>query len=178
MINVGDYVEFGRWPQDLNGTVKDVEWRVLAIEEGTALLVSRFGLEAKRFDGSSNEWEDSELRQWLNGEFKSRMFSPEEQEFLKSEIAVPSWQEVKKLIPNIGAVRKCSPTPWAKANGAATYGGRCFWWTKTNPGGYWQDVYAVGSDGGCYQRCCRTETYCVRPLIRVSAEGLKSDGKI
>lgn len=176
MIKAGDCVKFGSYPQDLNENVLPIEWKVLAIVEGKALLVSDCGLDVRRFDGETNVWEDSELRRWLNGEFKNRAFSSGEQELIKGEIVVPSWQEAKNLMPNSGYfVRKCDPTPWAKAKGAVTYGGRCFWWTRNHPAGFWNDVDVIGYDGGCYQRCCRAETFCVRPLIRVSVEGLKSD---
>lgn len=174
MIKAGDCVKFGSYPQDLNEKFLPIEWQVLAIVEGAALLVSSHGLDVRRFDGKSNEWEDSELRRWLNDGFKNMAFNAKEQELIKGEIVVPSWQEVKNLMPNSGYfVRKCDPLPWAKAKGAVTYGGRCFWWTRTNPGGYWHDVYVIGSDGGRYQRNCSAETYCVRPLIRVRAEALK-----
>lgn len=174
MIKAGDCVNFGKYPQDLNEKFLPIEWKVLAIVEGAALLVSSCALDTRHFDGRSNEWEESELRRWLNDGFKNMAFNSEEQKLLKGEIVVPSWQEAKNLMPNSGYfVRKCVPSPWAKAKGAFTYSGWCFWWTRNHPAGYWEDVDVIGYDGGCYQKCCSSQTCCVRPLIRVSAEGLK-----
>ena len=67
--NVGNYVKFGRYPQTKEGEVRPVEWQVLAREDNKALVISRYGLDAKRFDVSSNNWDNSEIRKWLNGEF-------------------------------------------------------------------------------------------------------------
>lgn len=179
MIEVGDYVEFGRWFHHANGKVFDIEWRVLSVFDGVALLVSRFGLEAKRFDGNSNsnEWEDSELYQWLNGYFKMA-FNAEELPALEGEISLLSYQEVKDLLPNIGNIRKCSVTPWAKARGALLDRSKCLWWTRTVSERFRRFAYVVSTDGGFRQEDFRTERICVRPCIRVRVEVLKDDDQI
>lgn len=177
MIEVGDYVEFGRWFQHKNGRVLPVEWRALSIFDGVALLVSRFGLEAKRFDGNSNEWENSEIRSWLNGYFKMA-FNAEELTALDGEIFLPSYQEVKDLIPITGCVRKCSPTPWAKARGALVDRGKCLWWTRTVSERFRRFAYVVSADGGFRQEDFRLERACVRPCVRVKIEALRVDDEI
>lgn len=175
MIEVGDYVEFGRWFHNSNGKVDDIEWRVLSIVDGVAFLVSRFGLDARRFDCKTNEWENSEIRQWLNGEFKKMAFFDEELMALDGEISLLSYQEVKDLMPNGYFARKCFPTPWAKARGAFVDGKKCVWWTRTISDRFRRIVYAVSLDGGIRMEDCCLEMICVRPCVRVKVEALRGD---
>ena len=73
-LSVGDIVEFGRYPQDSDGTERPIKWDVLAIENGRALLFSKYGLDCVRYH---NEWVDitweyCDLRRWLNDDFYNR----------------------------------------------------------------------------------------------------------
>lgn len=79
--NVGDIVTFGSYPQDADGTVKPIEWQVLAVEDGKALLISRYGLDAKPYNEKYVEvtWESCTLRTWLNADFYKEAFSKDEQ---------------------------------------------------------------------------------------------------
>ena len=80
----GSYVTFGSYPQTTEGTDKTpIEWLVLEYdaETGSALLISRYGLDAKPFHAEKTDitWENCTLRAWLNGEFLQAAFTPEEQ---------------------------------------------------------------------------------------------------
>ena len=81
---IGDYVKFGSYPQSAKGIVRPIEWLVLSKEENKMLLISRYGLEAryfikaKCFDSNSNDWKNSEIRKWLNGEFYNKAFDENE----------------------------------------------------------------------------------------------------
>ncbi|MDR1422294.1 MAG: protein kinase, partial [Coriobacteriales bacterium] len=66
--SAGDVVSFG-----------DYSWRVLAVEDGQALLITEDLIGLRRFDDDSNDWATSEIRAWLNGEFLSG-FTPNEQQ--------------------------------------------------------------------------------------------------
>ena len=133
--NVGDYVEFGCYPQTEAGEVWPVEWQVLSKENGRMLVISRYGLDAKRFDGSSNDWGNSEIRQWLNGEFYNGAFAAEEKARIKSfnqdNVFLLSKEEAEKYFANNFA-RRCNPTSYAKAKGALEYEGYCFWWLRSS----------------------------------------------
>lgn len=50
---------------------ESIKWRVLAKENGKALLLSEFALEVKQFDdgAGNNNYYDSTIRAWLNGDF-------------------------------------------------------------------------------------------------------------
>ncbi len=60
--------------------VEPVKWRVLTDNySGKKLLLAESILVNKRYDASSNNYEDSEIRSWLNEEFLSTAFSADEQ---------------------------------------------------------------------------------------------------
>ena len=81
----GEIVQFGRYQQDagVNCTPKPIEWIVLElnIQEGKALLISRYGLDAKPYHTKWTDitWNKCSLRAWLNTEFLKTAFSIEEQ---------------------------------------------------------------------------------------------------
>ena len=87
-VNVGEMVVFGAYEQDgdtANGA-EAVEWLVLDVTDGKALLLSRYGLEAMPYNETEEAmtWENCTLRKWLNGEFYETAFSEEE----KTEIVL------------------------------------------------------------------------------------------
>ena len=79
---VGNYVSFGTYPQTKAGNdATPIEWLVLARDGNKALLISRYGLDAQRYnkDNTSVTWETCTLRTWLNGMFYNKAFSSAEQ---------------------------------------------------------------------------------------------------
>lgn len=79
---VGNYVSFGTYPQTKAGNdATPIEWLVLARDGNKALLISRYGLDAQRYnkDTTSFTWETCTLRTWLNGTFYNKAFSSAEQ---------------------------------------------------------------------------------------------------
>ena len=79
---VGNYVSFGTYPQTKAGNdATPIEWLVLARDGNKALLISRYGLDAQRYnkDTTSVTWETCTLRTWLNGMFYNKAFSSAEQ---------------------------------------------------------------------------------------------------
>ena len=132
--NVGDMVKFGRYPQTAAGDVQDIEWRVLAVEGNKVLAISRYGLDAKRFDDNSNKWWNSEIRGWLNGEFYNSSFNDDEKGIIASsdpgKVFLLSKDEVYGYFSS-DEDRKCVPTEYARANGAYVYEGYCCWWLRS-----------------------------------------------
>ena len=84
--SVGDYVMFGTYEQDnmTSNGAEDIEWLVLDKKDGKALLLSKYGLEAKPYneEWGNITWEDCTLRGWLNDEFYKTAFSKREQEYI------------------------------------------------------------------------------------------------
>ncbi len=83
-FTVGNYVEFGTYPQTASGTDSTpIEWLVLARDGNKALLISRYGLDAQPYNTKQTEvtvtWEECTLRTWLNGTFMNKAFTANEQ---------------------------------------------------------------------------------------------------
>ena len=162
---VGDYVKFGSYPQTAEGEEQPIEWQVLAKENNKVFVISRYGLDAKRFDDDSNDWESSEIRQWLNGDFYNKVFTEKEKKYISpsnlsdvgtsDNVFLLSKEEAETYFAN-DEERKCKATDYAVKNGAfvydGSYGGEAgagysFWWLRSpdpNDGNY---VYYV-DDGG------------------------------
>ena len=83
-----DTVKFGSYPQsDVTGNKKEpIEWIVLDRQDGKALLLSKYILDYKSYDTSTdffsdiNIWEKCSLRSWLNSDFYNNAFKSEEKE--------------------------------------------------------------------------------------------------
>ena len=85
-VAVGDVIEFGRYEQDGDKTNGEeaIEWRVLAVEDGKALIISEYALDAKPYNTEfvAITWEGCTLRNWLNDDFYKAAFSEKEQEWI------------------------------------------------------------------------------------------------
>lgn len=91
--NVGDTVSFGNYEQDAvtkNGK-EAIEWIVLdKYSDGSYLLISRFGLDAKPYNDKlcAFTWDMCTLRTWLNGTFYNAAFSTAEKAKIKTTTVV------------------------------------------------------------------------------------------
>ena len=176
-VNVGDYIKFGSYPQTSSGQKQPIEWQVLAKENNKILVISRYGLEAKRFDISSNVWANSEIRKWLNGDFYNKVFSADEKKSINlsnlSDVGTSDYvfllsvEEVRKYFANKDA-RRCKATDYAVKNGAWVDGGNGYsvWWLRSPHLNY---VYFVLSNGifGCYDFVSNND-YLVRPALWIN----------
>ena len=188
-VKVGDYVEFGRYPQ--NNGKEPIEWLVLEVNYREALLVSRHGLDCKQYhyEHVSMTWENCDLRKWLNSKFLKAAFSEEEQQRIKlSEVANDdnrqygtrggnntrdrvfclSLTEAVRYFKYDGE-RKCRPTACARYQGAwvADSNGCCWWWLRS-PGYYQASASCVDTYGALYYRLCvNSDIYAVRPALRL-----------
>ena len=156
-VHVGEILTFGRYEQDndLSNGPEPIEWQVLAVEKDRALLISRFGLDAKPYNEEKTDvtWETCTLRKWLNGTFYVNAFSSEEKlqirevtnqnpdnpvretmggKATKDRIFLLSIDEVKTYFRN-DAARICQPTVNVKANGALVKknSGNTIWWLRS-----------------------------------------------
>ena len=155
-LKPGDSFTFGSYEQDNdpdNGA-EPVEWQVLAVENGRALLISRYGLDAKPYNKTyiNVTWRSGTLRKWLNGDFFSRTFTPAEKEYIaevkiknpnnpsarswggpatKDRIFLLSIDEADRYFAGDDA-RQCVASEYAKANGAFTgINGKAWWWLRS-----------------------------------------------
>ena len=178
---VGDYVKFGNYPQTSNGGVQPIEWQVLSIENNKMLVISRYGLDCKIFDSSSNNWANSEIRNWLNGEFYNKAFTDQEKKSINlsnlSDVGTSdnvfflSYDEAEKYFAN-DELRKCKATEYAVKNGAWVNSDTgCSWWWLRSPNPYDRSsrrVYYVNTDGSFnYNDVCGGNNL-VRPALWIN----------
>ncbi len=90
-IKAGDIVRMGNYVQDETAKREPIEWQVLTVNKktGQALLLSDQALDAVSFGEAGNpeeytrtglNWENSTVRNWLNSEFYSSVFSDTEKD--------------------------------------------------------------------------------------------------
>ena len=81
-VSVGNHFTFGNYPQGSNDEVQPIEWRVLAVEDGKALVISEKLLDCVKYNEefTAVTWETCTLRQWMNNDFLNEAFSSSEQE--------------------------------------------------------------------------------------------------
>lgn len=85
-LNVKDIVAFGSYEQDndvSNGN-EGLKWTVHKIKDGKALLLCDTCIEAMPYNNedSDNSWTNSDIRNWLNGEFYNSAFSDGEKSII------------------------------------------------------------------------------------------------
>ena len=160
-VKVGNKIAFGLYEQDGDNTsAENIIWQVLSVENGKATLISDkildkalyYDFEYSKTAGAGFiDWENSDLRAWLNGDFKSA-FSAEELGYMIETslenaphgvtgagggnnttdlVYVLSSKEAKALIPN-AADRMVRPTAVAEKNGVyVDMQTRCGdWWLR------------------------------------------------
>lgn len=170
--SIGSRVTFGTYEQDNNtkNGPEPIEWYVLDVDGNYALLLSRYVLDAQRFNDCWAEitWDDSSVRWWLNHTFLDEAFSAIE--YLRiSGTSVPadknhyysslnpgketydqvfllSVPEVEKYLKK-DSIRMTSATDYARKQGAfisQSYfsdNRGCAWWWLRSPGGYQGTAY-------------------------------------
>lgn len=91
VLTVGDTYIFGKYEQDgdLTNGAEDLEWVVLNMEEDTALLVSKYILEAMEFNYDENanssqtvSYADSSIRTFVNDTFYNEAFTQDEKSLI------------------------------------------------------------------------------------------------
>ena len=80
-LKAGDVITFGSFEQDNNTSngAEDIEWIVASVEDGRVLLLSKYVLYSMPFNSAGDvAWEESDARNWLNGEFYEAAFDESE----------------------------------------------------------------------------------------------------
>lgn len=135
---VGDYLTYGSYEQDNNKSngKEPIEWEIICVEDGKALIISKYGLDVKIYDTHKNgsTWETCSLRSWLNNEFLNDNFSDSEKKKIiktivtaddnekfeirggndtEDKIFLLSIKEVEQYLTTESS-RECIPTEYAK----------------------------------------------------------------
>lgn len=174
--SVGDYVFFGAYEQDNNTSNgnEDIEWLVLDVIDGKALVISKYALDCREYDPVRSlygcTWEDCSLSRWLNDDFLNAAFTDAEKTLIptvtvsadrnnvyysvdpgddtKNKVFLLSISEVFKYF-RTNSASQCTATDYAVANGVYTFSDHdncCYWWLRS-PGRYDSQVAMVCSNG-------------------------------
>ena len=154
-LKEGATIKFGSYPQTADGAVQPIEWLVLEVKEGKALLLSKYGLNVKPFNIKYKRitWEECSLRKWLNEDFYNKAFTSEQQmqiaetkvkaeknpEYSTNQgndtvdrVFLLNIQEAYKYFQTSEA-RKTPPTEYAVRQGAyRSDSGQCWWWLRSS----------------------------------------------
>lgn len=192
---VGDYVFFGAYEQDNNTAngKENIEWLVLKVKDGKALVISKYALDCKPYNTSDTDvtWENCTLRRWLNNDFINAAFSAEEKSMIptvtvsadnnpdystnpgnatQDQVFLLSVTEANNYF-NSDSARQCELTDFAVANGAYVNSNddnyNCRWWLRS-PGLYQNTAASVISNGvvGDYGYYVDDDDYgAVRPAL-------------
>ena len=192
IIKKGMIIPFGAYPQDNDCFRPPIEWLVLDVKGNEALLISRYGLDCKRYHPGweNTTWEDCDLRKWLNSDFLKSAFSNEESErILVSELrndynpeyGTPEGNDTKDRIFCLSIAeaeqyfssdedRQCRPTAYAREQGALVDSENdCCWWWLRSPGRNQDRATHVDSDGALDLHGSNVDDACnaVRPALRI-----------
>ncbi len=137
------YVAFGSYPQDADGGVAPIAWRVLTVEDGKAYLLTEYVLQAMRVhrDKKYPGWRECDIFAFLNGDFLNNTFTEEERAAIVVDdeigtITFASADDLKNAdfgFPN-AASRQAQSTEYAKTTGLYDYRGKMRYapyWTRT-----------------------------------------------
>ena len=112
----GGVITFGSYEQDnnLENGAEPIEWMILSLNEqsGAALLLSKYGLDAKPYNASGSlsydyyssngYWKDSTIRSWLNGEFYDHAFTTPAQEAKIASTALARSYDYEQMPRSLG----------------------------------------------------------------------------
>ncbi|MBE6772937.1 MAG: hypothetical protein E7544_01810 [Ruminococcaceae bacterium] len=175
-IKIGSYINFGAYEQDNNSSngKEDIEWLVLEVKDGKALVISKYVLDCKPYNTSYTDvtWETCTLRKWLNSNFINSAFSTNEKAMIptvtvsadenplystnpgnttQDQVFLLSIMEAKKYFSYNGA-RQCEATEYAVANGAhGTISLDLWFWWLRSPGSRQNLAVNVASDGDIFE---------------------------
>ncbi len=190
-IKAGDTVTFGSYEQDNDQTngKEPIEWVVMEVEGGDAMLLSRYVLDILAYnDGNmKTSWKNSSLRRWLNSTFYDEAFTAEEKEQLiikeletkydegttADPVTLMTCPDALRIFENHKA-RQGVGTPYAKAKGlyqSKKYKGFTHWWTRNPSWESYNKASYVAASGGT-MKCgapLTNKNFGIRPLIYLKA---------
>lgn len=150
-----------------------IEWDVLEIQNGKALLLSKYILFTSEFDNDNNyNWENSYLRNRLNDEFLNSAFNKKEQNIIqeteiksndisvKDKVFALSEEEFSKYCRN----RVTTPTKYAELNNIYDSNDLDNWWLRSISSYNSNENEYVWYGGSVKSQDCYTEIG-VRPAI-------------
>ena len=173
-----------------------ITWKILESNNGEYKLLSTVLLDAHRYDSSSNNYKNSEIRSWLNNEFYNTAFSLNNSYIQTTEVdnsasttysstnsyACENTNDKVYLLSHqdycnadygfsTSTARQCKTTDYARANGAyrdTSFNNNGYYWTRS-PSSSDSDYVGYVSHGGILGNHCYVlnTDYGVRPSLSV-----------
>jgi tetratricopeptide (TPR) repeat protein len=130
-----------------SGVFGGITWQALAVEGHNALIITKDIIEQKRFDVNSNNWQNSEIKRWLHGDFLEKI-SASEQRLIQNVNNKGVGTTDQIFLLSIDEVNRYFPSQQSRI---ASYDDEAFWWWLRSPGSGDSDYAAyVGDDGNVY----------------------------
>ena len=178
-VAVGSIVTYGHYEQDgqaANGA-EPIQWIVLDVSGGSALLLSRYVLDAAPYHTGAGKvgWGACTLNGWLNYTFLNTAFTPQEQMVLGSitteKVFLLSQEEAQRYVSSADLYG--IPTAYAVRRGVYVDAGssRSWWWLRST-GTRDNQAWGINSSGAFNEFHMRKESGGIRPAIRVSIGSL------
>lgn len=185
---IGQVVSFGEYYQSSFAKKEPIDWIVLDLDGDSMLVLSEKCLDCKQFNEelSSNYWDTSSIRQWLQSDFVNTAFSDAEKDKIipvntdentVDTVFLLSVEEADKYFASSKA-REAIPTFYAEKHGAGRdsdlYGGPGWWWLRS-PGTESNLVADIKSGGAInYEGYdVSSVTFSVRPALWISKSVVK-----
>jgi hypothetical protein len=130
-IKIGDIIKFGEYT-----------WRVLDVRENMVLIITEDIVEERRFDPLSNDWENSEIKKYLNDEFYNK-FSNECKSRIDGVIFLLSIEEAEKYFCNDSD----RMAKYIYSEDMKKYGDDTWWWWLRECGDYSNVIAGIDNDG-------------------------------
>ena len=177
--DVGESVWFGNYPQNIDGTQKPIEWIILKREGNKALLLSKYVLDAKKYNRTWKDitWETSSIRRWLNKDFYALAFNDIEQKRIMEKYFYKNDITDKVFLLSVGAVeslfkndeeRKAKATEYARKKGLTEHETKCsVWWLQSSDISNW-DAPVVSDRGWISSSRANHEYEGVRPALWIN----------
>ncbi len=149
-------VTFGQYIQDKEGKkLSPLSWRILDKKGGMALLVTEKVIDHIQFSAQkNNNWEKSDIIQWLNKDFADRAFSKQEKALIKNSVSgkkvfVLSLEEYNDFFSGPADAR-AGYTDYSRKKAGDHYNTKIrepygFWWLRTA-----KESSGWGEDGSVY----------------------------
>ena len=113
---IGANPTFGSYPQKNKDVKEPIEWIVLDRSGDDALLISKYVLDARKYDSDTHLWTNSSLKKWVEKTFMDMAFDDEDKKSITNSGAfLLSDDMVSKYS---GLLTSSVPTAYAKASGA------------------------------------------------------------
>ena len=188
-IAIGDIVKYGFYEQDNNTAngQEEIEWIVLDVKDGKALLISKYGLDCQPYNTTYTNvtWETCTLRNWLNTTFYTTAFNTNQQSKIIStrltnadnpfygteggnnttdKVFLLSIDEAEQYFSSDTA-RIVTATEYARGPRASD------WWLRS-PGYYSLNAAYVDYDGSVYSNSIVVyfDAIAVRPALWINLE--------